>query len=69
MLLLLAYLFLALFVSFVCSIMESVLLSTPQSFLIVESEKGKPWAKPSQLALLSPGEQAYYMQRNRNRIT
>ena len=24
---------------------------------------------PAQLALLSPGEQAYYMQRNRNRIT
>lgn len=45
MLLLLAYLFLALFVSFVCSIMESVLLSTPQSFLIVEHEKGKLWAK------------------------
>lgn len=44
MTLLIAYLFLALFVSFVCSIMESVLLSTPQSFLIVEEEKGNPWA-------------------------
>lgn len=42
---LIAYLFLALFVSFLCSIMESVLLSTPQSFLIVEQEKGHVWAK------------------------
>jgi len=38
------YLFLALFVSFLCSIMESVLLSTPQSFVIVEKERGKGWA-------------------------
>ena len=38
------YLFLALFVSFLCSIMESVLLSTPQSFVLVEKEKGKGWA-------------------------
>lgn len=38
------YLFLALFVSFLCSIMESVLLSTPQSFVVVEKEKGKIWA-------------------------
>ncbi len=45
MLTLLAYLFLALFVSFLCSIMESVLLSTPQSFLIVKYEKGDLWAK------------------------
>ncbi len=44
MLLLLAYLFLALFVSFLCSIMESVLLSVPRSYLIVEQEKGKKWA-------------------------
>ena len=44
MALLFAYLFLALFVSFVCSIMESVILSTPQSFLIVEQEKGNEWA-------------------------
>lgn len=42
---LLAYLFLALFVSFVCSIMESVLLSTSQSFLIVKHERGHKWAK------------------------
>lgn len=44
MILLLVYLFLALVVSFLCSIMESVLLSTPQSFLIVKREKGHQWA-------------------------
>jgi CBS domain containing-hemolysin-like protein len=41
---LIAYLFLALFVSFMCSIMESVLLSTPQSFLLVQQQKGFKWA-------------------------
>lgn len=40
MLLLLFYLFLALFVSFLCSVMESVLLSTPLSFLKVKEEEG-----------------------------
>lgn len=45
MIALIAYLFLALFVSFLCSIMESVLLSTPQSFLIVKEDKGHKWAK------------------------
>lgn len=45
MIVLLAYLFLALFVSFLCSIMEAVLLSTPQSFLIVKHKKGNLWAK------------------------
>ena len=45
MLLLFAYLFLALFVSFLCSIMESVLLSTPQSFLIVKQDQGQEWAR------------------------
>lgn len=45
MILLLSYLFLALFISFLCSIMESVLLTTPQSFLIVKQEQGKTWAK------------------------
>lgn len=45
MLALFAYLFLALFVSFLCSIMESVLLSTPQSFLIVKHDKGNHWAQ------------------------
>lgn len=45
MLTLLAYLFLALIVSFLCSIMESVLLSTPLSFLIVKQDKGHDWAK------------------------
>jgi CBS domain containing-hemolysin-like protein len=45
MILLLTYLFLALFVSFLCSILESVLLSTPQSFLIVKLDKGQTWAK------------------------
>ncbi|MBN2836754.1 MAG: DUF21 domain-containing protein, partial [Candidatus Delongbacteria bacterium] len=44
MIALIAYLFLALFVSFVCSIMESVLLSTPHSFLIVKQDKGYHWA-------------------------
>lgn len=42
---LLAYLFLALFVSFLCSIMESVLLSTPHSFLVVKQKNGNLWAK------------------------
>jgi CBS domain containing-hemolysin-like protein len=45
MVLLLFYLFLALFISFLCSIMEAVLLSTPQSFLIVKYENGNSWAK------------------------
>lgn len=45
MIALIAYLFLALFVSFLCSIMESVLLSTPQSFLLVKKDKGFTWAK------------------------
>lgn len=45
MVLLFAYLFLALFVSFLCSIMESVLLSTPQSYLVVNQERGGKWAK------------------------
>ena len=45
MILLLFYLFLALVVSFLCSIMEAVLLSTPQSFLIVKHENGNAWAK------------------------
>lgn len=45
MVLLLFYLFLALFISFICSIMEAVLLSTPQSFLMVKQEEGKAWAK------------------------
>ena len=45
MFLLLTYLFFALVVSFLCSVMEAVLLSTPQSFLIVNQESGKTWAK------------------------
>ena len=45
MFLLLFYLSLALFVSFLCSIMEAVLLSTPRSFLIVKLEEGHEWAK------------------------
>ena len=45
MLTLIAYLLLALFVSFVCSIMEAVLLSTPHSFSIVKQERGHVWAK------------------------
>jgi len=45
MIALIAYLLLALLVSFLCSIMEAVLLSTPQSFLIAKHEKGYGWAK------------------------
>lgn len=45
MILLLIYLFIALIVSFVCSIMEAVLLSTSKSFIIVKLELGKSWAK------------------------
>ena len=41
MTLLLLYLFLALTVSFLCSIMEAVLLSTPLSYLKVKEEAGK----------------------------
>lgn len=41
MTLLLVYLFLALTVSFLCSIMEAVLLSTPLSYLKVKEEAGK----------------------------
>ncbi|MGD9993363.1 MAG: CNNM domain-containing protein [Salinivirgaceae bacterium] len=44
MVLLIFYLLLALIVSFLCSIMESVLLSTPQSYLMVNKEKGNLWA-------------------------
>ena len=44
MITLLAYLFLAIFVSFLCSIAESVLLSTTQSYLIVKHENGSRWA-------------------------
>ncbi|MGI9550917.1 MAG: CNNM domain-containing protein, partial [Aurantibacter sp.] len=40
MILLLFYLFLALFVSFLCSVMESVLLATTVSFLKVKEEGG-----------------------------
>ncbi len=42
---LIAYLLLALVVSFICSIMESVLLSTPQSFLVTKQDEGHNWAK------------------------
>jgi CBS domain containing-hemolysin-like protein len=45
MILLFTYLSIALIVSFLCSIMEAVLLSTPNSFLIVKDEKGNSWAK------------------------
>ena len=45
MTLLLFYLFLALFVSFLCSVMESVLLSTPVSFLYAKEESGQKSAK------------------------
>lgn len=39
------YLLLALLVSFICSITESVLLSTPNTFLIVKHDKGHTWAR------------------------
>jgi CBS domain containing-hemolysin-like protein len=42
--LLFAYLFLALSVSFTCSIMESVLLSANPSFLAAKEKEGKKWA-------------------------
>ncbi len=45
MIALIAYLLLALVVSFLCSIMESVLLSTPHSFLLVKQDKGHQWAE------------------------
>lgn len=41
MFLLLFYLFLALFVSFLCSILEAVMLSTPLSYVNVKKEKGQ----------------------------
>lgn len=44
MFVLITYLLLALIVSFLCSIMEAVLLSTPQSYLIVKNEEGTKWA-------------------------
>ncbi len=44
MLLLILYLLLAVVVSFSCSIMESVLLTTPPSFVWVQADKGKAWA-------------------------
>jgi CBS domain containing-hemolysin-like protein len=44
MALLFTYLFLALFISFLCSIMEAVLLSTPHPFLLVKQDEGNLWA-------------------------
>lgn len=46
MLLLIIYLLLALVVSFLCSILESVLLSTPQTYLISKIQAGAKWANP-----------------------
>jgi len=40
MVLLIFYLFLALFVSFLCSVMESVLLSTPMTYLSIKENEG-----------------------------
>ncbi len=45
MILLLSYLFLALIVSFLCSIIEAVLLSTPQSYILMKIDQGETWAK------------------------
>lgn len=44
MIVLISYLFLALGISFLCSIMESVLLTTPQSYILVNKEQNKKWA-------------------------
>ena len=44
MTLLIVYLLIALIMSFICSIMEAVLLSTPISFLTVKSNKGHKYA-------------------------
>jgi CBS domain containing-hemolysin-like protein len=44
MLLLILYLLLALVISFLCSILESVLLSTPYPYLITKKDKGVKWA-------------------------
>lgn len=44
MTLLIVYLFIALFFSFLCSIMEAVLLSTPRTYLMAKQEEGKSWA-------------------------
>ncbi|MGC6470790.1 MAG: CNNM domain-containing protein [Flavobacteriales bacterium] len=41
---LLFYLFLALFISFICSLAEAILLTTPQSFLAIKQDK-EAWAK------------------------
>jgi len=43
--LLLVYLFIALFISFVCSISEAVLLSVSHSYLIVKKDAGRMWAR------------------------
>lgn len=45
MLLLILYLLLALVVSFLCSIMEACLLSTPYATLLVKNEQNHAWAK------------------------
>lgn len=45
MILLFFYLILALLISFLCSIMEAVLLSTSHSYLIMKQESGNKWAK------------------------
>lgn len=44
MLLLILYLLLALVISFLCSILESVLLSTPPAYVISKEESGAKWA-------------------------
>ncbi|MBN2746928.1 MAG: DUF21 domain-containing protein, partial [Bacteroidales bacterium] len=44
MLLLFLYLSIALVISFLCSIMESVLLTIPQSYLLVKKDEGHSWA-------------------------
>lgn len=45
MITLILYLFLALFISFLCSIIEAVLLSVPNSYLIINHQKNNLWAK------------------------
>ncbi|MDY6903394.1 MAG: CNNM domain-containing protein [Thermodesulfobacteriota bacterium] len=42
---LLLYLFIALFVSFLCSVLEAVVLSIPPSYIAIKNEEGGPLAK------------------------
>lgn len=45
MILLIVYLLIALLVSFLCSVMESALLSTPNTFLLARQDDGRTWVQ------------------------